>query len=180
MTTELLHFDRKNPTAWRVGAGGLVLAAVIVGIAILAGGSAARALNGVGAIVWLASAVVLALTLPTPARVQLAWLAAIVGGAVLGGIIRPGNMLEAVLGFGLAGAITVLLAGDRSGGWALLVPAIYLPVHLAVGIGRAMMRGSGMRTDPPPTASILPLVMVIAALVAGAAVAAYLRTARAT
>lgn len=180
MAAGTIHLFRKSPTAWRAGAAGLLLAAVIVGIAIMAGGAAARALNGVGAIVWLASAALLALTLPTPQRAQLGWLAAAVGGAILGGIVRPGTLLEAILGFGIAAAITVLVAGDRSGGWALLVPAIYLPVHLAIGIGRAMMRGSGMRTAPPPTDAILPLVMVLAALVAGAMVATLLRNARET
>jgi hypothetical protein len=82
----------------------------------------------------------------------------------------------AIAGFAIAGAAIVLLGGDRTGGWALMAPAIYLPVHLAIGIGRAVMRGSELRVAPPPSAALLPLSMVIAALLAGVVAAHLLRT----
>jgi hypothetical protein len=97
---------------------------------------------------------------------------------VLGGIVRPGTLAEAIAGFGIAGALVVLAAGDRSGGWAFLVPAIYLPVHLLIGIGRAILRHGGVRTEPPPTAAILPLVMILAAAIGGAVVASLVRRER--
>jgi hypothetical protein len=154
---------------------GLFLAAAIVGVAIVIGGSTARALNGVGAIVWLASGVALAWSLPEPARRGAGWLAAIAAGLVLGILVRPGTLAPAIVSFAIAGAIVVLVAGDRTAGWALLAPAIYLPVHLIYGIGKAVMRSSGMRVDPPPTAAILPLVMLIAAAAGGAVAAMIVR-----
>lgn len=162
---------------WQLAVAGLVVAGLIVALAIVVGGTAARALNGVGALLWVASGVLLAVSLPRPERLGLAWLAAIVSGGLLGAIIRPSTFAVAIAAFAIAGAAVVLLGGDRTGGWALMAPAIYLPVHLAIGIGRALMRGSEMRVAPPPTAALLPLSMVIAALLAGA-VAAYLLRSR--
>lgn len=162
---------------WQMAAAGLIVAGLVVALAIVLGGSAARALNGVGALIWIGSGVVLAVSLPRPERLPLAWVAAIVTGGLLGAVIRPSTFAVSIAGFAIAGAVVVLLGGDLTGGWALLVPAIYLPVHLAIGIGRALMRGSEMRVAPPPTAALLPLSMVIAALLAGA-VAAYLLRSR--
>lgn len=162
---------------WQMAAAGLIVAGLVVALAIVLGGSAARALNGVGALIWIGSGVVLAVSLPRPERLPLAWVAAIVTGGLLGAVIRPSTFAVSIAGFAIAGAVVVLLGGDWTGGWALLVPAIYLPVHLAIGIGRALMRGSEMRVAPPPTAALLPLSMVIAALLAGA-VAAYLLRSR--
>lgn len=163
---------------WQVFGAGLVLAGLVVALAIIVGGSAARALNGVGAIIWIASGVLLALSLPRPDRPALAWAAALISGGLLGAVVRPGEFPIAIFSFALAGALIVGLGGDRSGGWALMAPAIYLPVHLVVGIGRAIMRGSEMRVAPPPTAALLPLSMVLAAAVAGLVVAAFVRSRR--
>jgi hypothetical protein len=69
----------------------------------------------------------------------------------------------------------VIVAVDRLGGWALLAPAIYLPVHLVIGIGRAMVTDGGVRPDPPPTAALVPLAMLLGALVGGMVGAAVLR-----
>lgn len=161
---------------WQLAAAGLVLAGLVVALAIVVGGSAARALNGVGALLWVGSGVILAISLPRPERLALAWVAAVVTGGLLGGMIRPSTFAVALAGFAIAGAAVVLLGGDRSGGWALMVPAIYLPVHLAIGIGRAIMRGSEMRVAPPPTAALLPLSMVLAALLAGVLASYLLRS----
>ena len=163
---------------WQMAAAGLVVAGLVVALAIIVGGSAARALNGVGALIWVASGVILGMSLPKPDRMTLAWIAAIVTGGLLGSVIRPATFMVAIAGFAIAGAAVVILGGDRSGGWAFMVPAIYLPVHLAIGIGRAVMRGSEMRVAPPPTAALLPLSMVIAALVAGGVAAYMLRNRR--
>jgi hypothetical protein len=58
------------------------------------------------------------------------------------------------------------------------VPAIYLPVHLLIGIARAILRNGGVRTDPPPTAAIVPLAMLLAAAAAGAMAATFVRRGR--
>ena len=175
MTLKPLHFSRNDPTAWRTAAAGLVASAAIVGLAIVVGGTTARLLNPIGAVLWLASGVLLALSLPSPQRRVLGWVAAIAGGFILAALVRPSGLVEVVAWFALAGAVVVLAATDRTGAWALLVPAIYLPMHLLIGIGRAILRNGGMRTDPPPTAAIAPLAMLLAAAAAGALAAAIVR-----
>ena len=178
MTLAPLGLTREDPNRWRIAAAGLALAAIVVGIAILLGGTAARILNPIGALLWVGSGVVLAVSLPAARRTPLGWLLAIAGGVLLGAVVRPATLPEAVVWFGIAGAAVAVAAGDRFGAWALLVPAVYLPVHLVIGIGRAIVRGGGVRTDPPPTAAILPLAMVLAAAAGGALAAALVRRMR--
>lgn len=175
MATGSISLWREHSNRWRVASGGLILAAAIVALAIIAGGSTARILNGLGALLWLGSAVVLAIALPEPARKAAGWGVAVAAALLLGGVVRPSGAGEAAAWFAIAGGAVVLAAGDRSGGWALLAPAIYLPIHLVIGLGRAIVRNGGMRTEPPPTAAIVPLAMVLAAAVAGAIVAALVR-----
>ena len=175
MTVGPLRLSRNDPNAWRVAAAGLLLAAAIVGLAIVFGGSTARLLNPIGAVLWLVSAVLLGVSLPPAQRPMLGWAAAVAGGFILGALVRPSGLIEVIVWFALAGAVAVLAAADRVGAWALLVPAIYLPVHLLIGIGRAILRQTGMRTEPPPTAAIVPLAMLLAAAAAGAVVAAIVR-----
>lgn len=178
MTMKPLRLSRNDPRSWRTAATGLVLAAAIVGVAIVLGGTAARLLNPVGALFWLVSAVLLGISLPPAERQMLGWAAAIAGGFVLGALVRPSGLIEVIVWFALAGAVVVFAAADRVGVWALLVPAIYLPVHLLIGIGRAILRNGGVRTDPPPTAAIVPLAMLLAAAAAGALAAAVIRRGR--
>ena len=178
MTLGPLHLSRNDPRSWRTAGAGLILAAAIVGLAIVVGGTTARVLNPIGAVLWLASGVFLAVSLPSVQREMLGWLAAIAGGFVLGALVRPSGVIEVVVWFALAGAVVVFAAADRTGAWALLVPAIYLPVHLLIGIGRAILRNGGVRTDPPPTAAIVPLAMLLAAAAAGALAAAIVRRGR--
>jgi len=175
MTLRPLRLSRNDPNAWRTAAAGLLLSAAIVGLAIVLGGSTARLLNPIGALLWLVSAVLLGVSLPSVERPMLGWAAAIAGGFILGALIRPSGLIEVIVWFALAGAIAVLAAADRVGAWALLVPAIYLPVHLLIGIARAILRHGGVRTDPPPTAAIVPLAMLLAAAAAGALVATMIR-----
>ena len=178
MTLGPLRFSRNDLGSWRIAAAGLILAAAIVGLAIIVGGTTARLLNPIGALLWLASGVLLAISLPSVQRQMLGWVAAIGSGFVLGALIRPGGLIEVIAWFAPAGAVVVIAAADRAGAWALLVPAIYLPVHLLIGIGRAILRNGGVRTDPPPTAAIVPLVMLLAAAAAGALAAAIVRRGR--
>jgi hypothetical protein len=172
------HLSRNDPAAWRTAAAGLVLSATIVGLAIVVGGAASRVMNPIGALLWVTSGVFLAVSLPSVQRQVLGWAAAIAGGFILGALVRPGSLFEAIVWFAIAGAVVVVAAKDRVGAWALLVPAIYLPVHLLIGIGRAILRNGGVRTDPPPTAAIVPLAMLLAALVAGALAATLVRRGR--
>jgi hypothetical protein len=178
MTMKPLRLSRNDPRSWRTAAAGLILAAAIVGAAIVLGGGTARLLNPVGALLWLVAAVLLGISLPPAQHQMLGWVAAIAGGFVLGALVRPSGLFEVIVWFALAGAVVVFAAADRTGAWALLVPAIYLPVHLLIGIGRAILRNGGVRTDPPPTAAIVPLAMLLAALAAGALAAAVIRRRR--
>jgi hypothetical protein len=166
------------PNAWRVAAGGLVVAAAIVGVAIAVGSPAARALNGVGALIWLGAGAVLALSLPATDRRAAGWVVAIGSAVLLAAVIRPGGVVQVVVWFAIAAVAVVVAAGDRTGAWALLAPAIYLPAHLLVGVGRAILRHGGVRTEPPPTAAIVPLAMVFAAAVAGIVAAELVRRSR--
>jgi hypothetical protein len=175
MTIGSMRVSRSDPNSWRIAAAGLVAAAAIVGVAIIAGGTVARTLNGIGAVVWLVSGLFLAVTLPDAQRRAGGWVAALAGALLLGAVVRPGELGEVLLSFAVAGALVVLIAGDRVGAWALLVPAIYLPVHLVIGIGRAILTNGGVRTEPPPTAAVVPLAMLLAATVAGMVVASLLR-----
>ncbi len=175
MTLGPFHFARGHPASWRFAIGGLFLAAAIVGVAIVVGGSMARMLNPIGAVLWVVSGVVLALVVPVAQRPALGWVVTIASGLLLGAVVRPAGLIEAVVAFTIAGAAVVLAAGDKSGGWALLAPALYLPVHLVIGIGRAILRNDGVRTEPPPTAAIVPLAMLFAAATAGALAAALIR-----
>jgi hypothetical protein len=160
---------------WRVAAAGLLVAGAIVGLAIYVGGPAARALNGLGGIVWLGSAAVLVRGLPRVPRATAGWVVALASGVAIAGWVRPETIAAAALVFVVAAAAVVLVAGDGIGAWGLLVPAIYLPAHLVIGIVRAIMRGGAMRTEPPPTASVVPLAMIVSALVGGVVAAALAR-----
>src|SRR5215217_5910267 len=143
MTLKPLRLSRNDPAAWRTAAAGLVLSAAIVGLAIVVGGTTARLLNPIGAVLWLASDLVLAASLPSAPRRMFGWAAAIASGFILGALVRPSGLIEVILWFALAGAVVDFAAADRAGAWALLVPAIYLPVHLLIGIGRAILRHGG-------------------------------------
>ena len=178
MTIRPFRVSRNDPSSWRVAAAGLALSAALVGLAIVVGGTTARLLNPIGAMLWLASGVLLGVSLPPAQRHLPGWVAAIGSGVILGALVRPGGLIEVIFWFALAGAAVVLIAADRAGAWALLVPAIYLPVHLLIGIGRAIIRNGGVRTEPPPTAAIVPLAMLLAAAAAGALAAAIVRRGR--
>lgn len=178
MTFGAWGLSRDDPQRWRLGAAGLIVAAVIVGVAIGVGGTFARVLNPIGAVIWIAAGVLLAMSLPAARRPPLGLAAAAGAGLLLSGVIRPGTLEEAALGFGIAGVLVVLAAGDRTGAWAFLTPTIYLPLHLAIGIGWAIVHGARMRTDPPPTASLVPLMMLVATAVGGLLAAALVRRLR--
>ena len=151
---------------------GLLLAgaAAVVGLAIALEGGLARAVNGVGVVAWFVAAGLLVRSL-RGARGRAVTTAAVVALVlVLAFLVRPSDLSAAAVGFFVAGAIVAAVARDRPIGWALLVPAGWLPAHVAVAIGRSILReGVAIRTEPPPTTVLVPLTMVLAAA-AGAAV----------
>jgi hypothetical protein len=157
----------------------LIAAGLVVAIAIAASGPIARGTNGVAGILWIASAVMLVAARRGDTRFwsRLAVVAAIGLGLVL--FIKPSDLTWAIAGFGVAGALIALLFRDQGIGWAKALSALWLPEHLGTAIGRAIYRSirdlpTSVRTDPPPTAALVPLVMILAAW-GGATIVARLR-----
>ena len=156
----------------------LVVAAAIVGLAIAADGTLARMLNGVGGLCWLAAAVALALGVQRERRLQGALVTA---GVVLllALVVRPSDLAAALVGFSLGGAVVAFAVGNQPLRWALLVPAAWLPAHLAIAIVRAAAAGNPrVRTAPPPTAALVPVAMVLAALAGGLVIVRWLQATR--
>jgi hypothetical protein len=106
-------------------------------------------------------------------------LAAVVGiGVVLVLAVKPSNLAWALVGFGVAGAAVALLMPQNGTVWAKILPALWLPEHLGVAVVKAVVREirnqpANVRTDPPPTAALVPLAMIVAAWVAALLVERY-------
>ena len=162
---------QRDEAGARVGRlGGLLLggAAALVGVAIVADGALARVVNGVGAIGWLTALVLLARSVRGTERWPAAASATVVAVVALAVLVRPRDLAVASVAFLLAGAMIAIAARDWRHLWALLVPAAWLPAHLLVNIARSALAGSTrVRTDPPPTAALVPLAMVLAAGIGG-------------
>ena len=159
----------------RSGAVALLNAAGLVGIAIASDGILARLVNGIGGVLWFAACWFLIQETRGEVRHRTLVTAAIAGAFLLVVWLRPSDMVWAVVGFSVAGAAVAALASLAPIESALLVPAVWLPVHLSVAIGKAIYRAATgdsapIRTDPPQTAALVPLVMVIAAGIGGCAV----------
>jgi hypothetical protein len=158
---------------------GLIAASLVVAVAILADGAAAKTLNGLGGVLWIGSAVILVRSLKSSAQFSM-WFAVIfVDCLLLVLLVKPTNLVWALIGFGLGGMLIGLLTGAQALNWAPLLPALWLPAHLLVAISRAVIRtieGSeaAVRSDPPPTAALVPFAMVVASL-AGAWIVEWFR-----
>ena len=154
-------------TAAAAPGGLLILAAAIVGLAIALDGTAARLLNGVGGLCWLAAAALLARSLRRDRERPIPLALAAVAVLTFALAVRPSDLLASLVGFSVAGALVAAVARRHPLRWALLVPAAWLPAHLAIAILRALRDDAGtVRADPPPTAALVPLSMVLAALAA--------------
>jgi hypothetical protein len=148
---------------------GLIAASLIVAVAILANGAAAKTLNGIGGVLWIGSAVILVRSLNSRAQFS-RWFAVIFADCLLLVLlVKPTNLVWALIGFGLGGMLIGLLTGAQALNWAPLLPALWLPTHLLVAISRAVIRSiegteTTVRSDPPPTAALVPFAMVVASL----------------
>jgi len=149
-----------------------ILAATLVGVAIVTDGGLASAANGAGGILWLAAAVLISRGLgwSRGTRWMVPLVVAVTFALVL--LVRPRDPIMAVVGFSIGGFLVGGLASRDRVRWAAMVPALWLPLHLGVAIGRAVLReASGgvatVRTDPPPTAALVPLLMVVSAVAGG-------------
>lgn len=150
---------------------GLALAGLVVGLAIELDGSAARAVNGVGGVLWIGSGLVLIYALRKQENWRVLAPIALGVGLVLSYVVRPSDIVMASLGF-VAGGMIVAAFARKPLLTALLMPASWLPLHLFLAITRSVVREmtggeSAVRTDPPPTAALVPFMMVVAAAVGG-------------
>jgi hypothetical protein len=164
---------KKRPGRERLGIAVLMLAAAMAGASIVAGGGAGRALNGAAALIWAAACGILLATVLGATRIGRAPLFAACGLAgALALLIRPADILVTVAVFGVAGGVMALIAERRWTVWVALVPALYLPLHVGAAVLRALLRSltgaeASVRTEPPPTAALVPLAMIVAALAGG-------------
>jgi len=161
----------------RLGTALLLSATILVGISILADGDPARVLNGISGIVWFGAAgLLIHATLRTTSQPVL-WGTVAGLTAVVAFVIRPSDMVLASVGFGGSGLAVGLLARDRELLWVKLVPALYLPFHIGTAVLRSLGRSltgaeASIRSEPPPTAALVPLLMVVAASLGGYAAVA--------
>jgi hypothetical protein len=159
--------------AERLGGRLLLGAGLVVALAIAADGDLARRINGVSGVLWIAAA---ALLLRAARGAGFARNVAIVLGLglVIAYAVSPSDLLWAVGGFGVMGAIVALAtgAGGRGALWAKVLPALWLPLHLTLALGAAVLRElrddpAALRRDPPPTTAFVPFAMIVAAWGAG-------------
>jgi hypothetical protein len=157
----------------------LVAAALIVGVAIATSGEISKTINGIGGVIWIAAAVTLANRLrQSPGWLKLAMRAFVLTLALVV-FVRPTDIIWAAIGFTAAGFLVSLEAPGRRLEWAAFLAAIWLPTHLLVAASRAAERAvrdlpAHVRTDPPPTAALVPFAMVVCALI-GSQLASALR-----
>lgn len=152
-----------------VGTIALAAATVIVGASILAGGEAGRVLNGVSGLIWFAAAGALGLAAFRTRPAWLVWAVAVAMTGVVAFLVKPSDLLLAIVGFGVAGAAMAVVAGPHGLLWAKFVVALYLPFHIGAAVAKAMYRSlsgneAAIRSDPPPTAALVPVAMLLAAL----------------
>ncbi|HEV2527938.1 MAG TPA: hypothetical protein VGT61_05755 [Thermomicrobiales bacterium] len=151
---------------------GLVIAGLIVAVAISLDGTASRGVNGIGALAWIGSTAMLLIALRNDGM----WIPRLVlsvGGAVaLSFLVEPDRLLVAIPAFAVGGAIVAAI-GARPVAWAMVVPGLWLPVHLLTAVVPAIVSGGddgGVRTDPPATEALVPLSMILGAALGGALV----------
>jgi hypothetical protein len=147
----------------------LVAATIIVGASILVGGDAGRLLNGVSGLIWFAAAGTLGLAAFRVKPAWHVWAFAVAMTGVVAFVVKPSDLVLAIVGFGLAGAAMAVVAGPHGLLWAKIVVALYLPFHIGAAVAKAVYRSlsgneAAIRSDPPPTAAIVPIAMLLAAL----------------
>jgi hypothetical protein len=150
----------------------LLAAGVVVGFAIALDGAVSRAFNGVAGILWFIAAGALLLESSKRREFWELLITTLLYSFALVIAVRPSDVLWAAIGFTVAGAAVAMRSSRAPERAALLLPALWLPVHLVTAIGKAIYRNlanepAAIRTDPPPTAAIVPLVMIVAAYVGG-------------
>lgn len=156
----------------------LVAATILVAFSILLDGAAARLLNGAAGLAWFSAATLMAIAAWQTAPRKVVWLAAVGLTALVAFVVTPSAFVPAIVGFGVAGAAIAFVARRDIVLWAKVVVGLYLPLHIATAVAKAVYRGAtggeaSLRTDPPPTAALVPLVMLLAAVASASLVGAW-------
>jgi hypothetical protein len=156
----------------KLGTSALIGATGVVGAAIAIDGQVGKVLNGTGGLIWFGAAGVLGWAAAKSGEPARQWLVAVGLTAVVAFVAKPTDLVNATFGLGIAGAAIASLARERQVLWATLIPALYLPAHIGTAILKAIGRNvlgmeSSIRSEPPPTATIVPFVMVAAAIAGG-------------
>lgn len=156
----------------RIATGTLAVATVIVGASIVADGQLAKALNGIAGVTWFASSAMFILEGRRRGSSPLQWAGITALTVVVAFIVKPSDIWLASAGFVPAGFIAARIAGRNPMLWAKMIPALYLPLHIGTAVLKSVSRNalgieSSIRTEPPPTAAVVPAVMLGAALVGG-------------
>jgi hypothetical protein len=156
----------------KIGTGALVSSTAVVAASIISDGQLSKALNGAGGLIWFGSAGLLAWAAAKTGESRRQWIVAVGLTAVVAFVAKPTDLVNATVGLGVAGAVMASQVRDRQLLWATLIPALYLPAHIGTAVLKAVGRSvlgmeSSIRTDPPPTAAVVPFVMVVAAMAGG-------------
>ena len=156
----------------RLATGTLAVATVIVGASIVADGQLAKALNGVAGITWFASSALFILEGRKRNATGLQWVGITALTAAVAFVVKPSDIVLATIGFVPAGIAAGVIAKRAPIFWAKMIPALYLPLHIGTAVLKAVGRNSlgmesSIRTDPPPTAAVVPMVMLGAAIAGG-------------
>lgn len=150
----------------------LAAATILVGASIVADGDLARALNGVAGLTWFAASAMFIIDARRRGASIRQWLGILVLTAIVAFVVRPSDIVLATIGFTSAAFIAGMVNRRDPMLWAKLVPALYLPLHIGTAVLKAAGRSAlgmeaSIRAEPPPTAVIVPAVMLVAAIVGG-------------
>jgi len=150
----------------------LAAATVIVGASIVADGTMARALNGAAGLTWFSSSGMFIVEGRRRGSSPLQWSGILALTAGVAFVIRPADLVLALSGFVPAGFLAAAAVRRDPMLWAKMIPALYLPMHIGTAVLKAAGRSalgmeSSIRTEPPPTAAIVPAVMLGAAVAGG-------------
>ena len=153
----------------RIGTALLLAATVLVAISILLDGTGARLFNGVAGLTWFAAAAMLCAVAWRRSRRPMVWVTVGLLTGAVAFVVKPSDFLPAIIGFGLAGAIVAWVARRDGVLWARVIVGLYLPFHIGTAVLKAIYRSvsgaeASIRTDPPPTAALVPLTMLLAAV----------------
>lgn len=155
-----------------LGIAGLLLGAIMVGVAIVLDGGAGRIVNGAGGLLWFGSTAGLTVVARRAGAPAWRWGLLALITITVAFVVTPSAAVPTIIGFIPAGVLMALVARRHPLLWAALVPAWYLPAHIGTAILRSVVRSvmgheASIRTDPPPTAAFVPALMVACALLGG-------------